>query len=383
MPIESRVRSRAGDAVVLASLTVGELASWLSGDVDAQTRASILLVAAALPLLWRRTFPLAAPLVALGVLAASPVLVGTALLDSGAALPLVVVSGWVLGRKNERRPALVGAAAVYGLFLMAALGVSGIGVGDVVYGSMQLLAPLLVGQAVRAREVQLRKLAALSTELERSGEQRKRAALADERLRIARELHDVVAHSISVMTVQAGGARMLIEQEPARAAEALLRVEETGRHALAEMLRLPGQVRPDRRDDVGGPPASLLNLPALLEQIRQAGLPVELTVSGNERSLPAGLDLAAYRVVQEALTNTLKHAGSATASVRLCYLPEVLELEVEDDGAGSGGRGGGGGHGLVGMRERVAIYGGELQAGRRADGGFRVHALLPLERLAS
>jgi signal transduction histidine kinase len=379
MAIGSRVRDRAGDAVVIASLAAGELEAWLPSGVGSKPVFSVLLAAAALPLLWRRRFPLAAPLVALAVLAGSPLLVGQALLDSGAAIPVALVAGWVLGRGNERPRALVGLAAVYVLFLVAVAGANRVGLGDAVYGSLQLVAPWLAGQAVRGREAQLRELGERATRLEREREQRRRAAAADERLRIARELHDVVAHSISVMTVQAGGARLLVESEPVRAEEALLQVEETGRLALAEMRRLPGVLGRDGRDDGGGPRAGLTSLAWLLEQVRCAGLPVELIVSGSERPLPAGLDLAAYRVVQEALTNTLKHAGPAIARVRLRYAPEALELEVEDDGPGTG-TGGGGGHGLVGMRERVTIYGGELRAGRRPDGGYGVRVRLPLER---
>jgi signal transduction histidine kinase len=368
MAIGSRIRERGGDAVVIASLAAGELEVLLPHGVGSRPVLSGLLVAAALPLLWRRRFPLAAPLTALAVLACSPLLVGQAL-----------VAGWVLGRRNERARALVGLAAAYVVFLVAVAGANHVGLGDVVYGSLQLLVPWLGGQAVRGREAQLHELGERATRLEREREQRRRAAVADERLRIARELHDVVAHSISVMTVQAGGARLLVESEPARAEEALLRVEETGRVALAEMCRLPGMLGRNGRDDAGGPRPGLTSLASLLEQVRCAGLQVELIVSGSEHPLPAGLDLAAFRVVQEALTNTLKHAGPATARVRLRYAPEALELEVEDDGSGTGA-GGGGGHGLVGMRERVAIYGGELRTGRRPGGGYGVRVRLPLGR---
>jgi signal transduction histidine kinase len=171
----------------------------------------------------------------------------------------------------------------------------------------------------------------------------------------------------------------LLEKEPERAEQSLRHVEETGRSTLEEMRRLPGVLRWEEADRTFGPRPSLADLSSLLEQVRSAGLPVELAVCGTAHDLPGGLDLAAYRVVQEALTNTLKHAGPATARVRVQYAPDELDLEVEDNGVGTDA-GGGSGHGLAGMRERVAMYGGEVTAGRRPGGGYAVRARLPLKR---
>ena len=195
------------------------------------------------------------------------------------------------------------------------------------------------------------------------------------------------------MTIQAGAARLLLDEGPDRAEEPLLRVEETGRETLSEMRRLLGVLRQDEPDDMetrGKLEArpSLEHLDALLAQYREAGLPVELVVEGGERTLPQGLDLAAYRVVQEALTNTLKHAAGATATVRVAYHRESLELTVSDTGRGAptppaAPRWERGGHGLVGMRERAEIYGGRLEAGPGPDGGFLVSARFPLERVAA
>jgi signal transduction histidine kinase len=192
----------------------------------------------------------------------------------------------------------------------------------------------------------------------------------------------VVAHSVSVMVVQAGAARRRVASNPDQARDALASIESTGRQALAEMRRLVGLQR-DRGDgeDALAPQPSLVHLESLLAATRDAGLPVELTVEGQPRPLPAGVDLSAYRIVQEALTNSLKHAGPARATVRLCYGREALEVQVSDDGHGRGrnGQADGGGHGLIGMRERVALFGGTLEVGVGPGGGFRVAARLPLD----
>lgn len=201
-----------------------------------------------------------------------------------------------------------------------------------------------------------------------------REAIVNERARIARELHDAIAHNVSVMVVQAGAERRTLDAGPTR--EVLETVEKTGRSALTEMRRLVGMLRTDEADPLM-PQPGLGDLPKLIAQVTDAGLPVELTTEGDPRALPAGLDLSAYRIVQEALTNALKHAGDARAAVHVRYGEESLELEVVDDGVGAESRVESGGHGLVGMRERVALYGGRFDAGRRADGGFVVRVLLP------
>jgi signal transduction histidine kinase len=187
-------------------------------------------------------------------------------------------------------------------------------------------------------------------------------------------MHDVVAHSVSVMVVQAGGARRILERDPERAIDAAAHIEEVGRAALAEMRRLLGVLH---HGDERAPQPGMGRLEALVERTRASGLPVSLIVEGEPRSLPAGMDLAAYRVVQEALTNAIKHAGAAPTEVTVRWEPSHLELEIVDSGD-HGANGNGGGHGLVGMQERVRLYDGELRAGRRAGGGFEVVARLPL-----
>jgi signal transduction histidine kinase len=204
-----------------------------------------------------------------------------------------------------------------------------------------------------------------------------REAVVEERARIARELHDAVAHNVSMMVVQAGGERRALDGADGSTGETLRTIEEVGRGALTEMRRLVGMLRADAEDPLT-PQPSLDDLPALVERVREAGLPVELHVGGEARELPVGLELSAYRIVQEALTNALKHAGEAHAIVSINYGPDSLELEIVDDGPGTAPSIAGGGHGLVGMRERVALYGGRFDASRRPGGGFAVRAKLPI-----
>ena len=214
--------------------------------------------------------------------------------------------------------------------------------------------------------------------LEREREERTREAVAEERARLARELHDVVGHSVSVMTVQASAVRRLLLPEQEKEREALEVVEQTGRQALAEMRRLVGVLRRPEEAPTLAPQPSLEYLEKLVAHVRESGLPVDLRVEGEAVRLPASLDLTAYRLIQEGLTNALKHANADRAEVIVRYGAGELELEVADNGTGSGD-GKGGGHGLVGMRERVAVYGGELEAEPRPEGGFRLRARLPLE----
>jgi signal transduction histidine kinase len=203
-----------------------------------------------------------------------------------------------------------------------------------------------------------------------------REAVVEERARIARELHDVIAHNVSMMVVQAGAERRVVDA-PSGTRDVLETIEQIGRSALTEMRRLVGMLRTERDDELA-PQPGLDDVPRLVTQVSEAGLPVELRVEGERRELPVGIELSAYRIVQEALTNALKHAGEARATVHVRYGADALELEIVDDGAGAAASRANGGHGLVGMRERVALYGGRLEAGRRENGGFAVRALLPI-----
>jgi signal transduction histidine kinase len=238
----------------------------------------------------------------------------------------------------------------------------------------------LIGDNLRVRRAYTRQLEERAAELEKGREEEAVRAVAEERSRIARELHDVVAHYVSVMVVQSAGARRVVEKDPRSAQVALEAVEAAGRTALAEMRRMLEVLRAD--DPGMGPQPGLDELETLIGHVRDAGLPVELQIEGTTCCLPAGMDLAAYRIVQEALTNTVKHGGRARASVTVRYLPDTLEIEVVDDGRGAAApliSGTGGGHGLIGMHERVALFGGTLQAGPVLTGGYRVFARMPIE----
>ena len=211
---------------------------------------------------------------------------------------------------------------------------------------------------------------------EREREVAAREAVVEERARIARELHDVIAHHVSTMVVQAGAERRLLGPGQDDTREVLGTIERVGRGALGEMRRMVAMLRQDPEEDLA-PQPQLADVPVLVEQLQAAGLPVELSVTGQVRELPVGIELSSYRIVQEALTNALKHAGNASATVTLHYGDDTLEIVVTDNGPGPVAEPSGG-HGLIGMRERVSMYGGQLQAGRGLDGGFAVRVQLPV-----
>ncbi|GAA4085833.1 sensor histidine kinase [Nonomuraea soli] len=277
------------------------------------------------------------------------------------------------------------AVALLGLLLALAANVSALaamftpvmGWADYLVGLVLLGGAWGLGRTLRLRRAYLDELKDRAARLERAREADTRAARAEERSRIARELHDVVAHHVSVMTVQAAAARRVLTEDPEQAREALSAIESTGRVAMREMRHLVEVLRgPAER----GPQPGMGLLPQLVEQMREAGLPTSLVVEGEPAALPAGVDLAAYRLVQEGLTNSLRHAGSAAqAVVTVRHRPGELDVEVRDDGRGPEPEGEGrGGHGLVGIRERVALYGGILRAGPRQGGGFEIQARFPL-----
>ncbi|MFJ9079089.1 sensor histidine kinase [Streptomyces sp. NPDC102278] len=264
---------------------------------------------------------------------------------------------------------------------------------DNVIGTLFAVVPFalawVLGDSVRTRRAYYAQLVERNQRLEKEREAQAKAAVTTERARIARELHDVVAHNVSVMVVQADGAAYVMDVAPEQAKEALQTISGTGRQALAEMRRLLGVLRtgePQESEDYV-PQPDVEQIEVLVEQVRAAGLTVDFEVEGSPRRLPSGVELTAYRIVQEALTNTRKHGGpEASASVRLVYFDDGLGLLVEDDGRGAAhelyedGGADGAGHGLIGMRERIGMVGGTLDAGPRPGGGFRISALLPLKK---
>ena len=324
------------------------------------------------PLLLRRRFPLKAPLAIYVVIGLSS-FVDRMLVPSIFVAFVAALAGLVLiGMYPDRARAVAGLVAVQGIAVVVGLNDPTQHGGDFVWLAIVFAVAWTVGFGLggKFREVDEAKEQAIRAERER--EEQARLAVADERARIARELHDVVGHSVSVMTVQASAVRRLLEPDQEKEREALLVVEQTGREALAEMRRMVGVLRRPEEAPALAPQPS-----RLVEQAREAGLPVELRVEGAPLQLPAGVDLTAYRLVQEGLTNALKHARAEHAEVLVRYSDGHVELTISDDGTGDGG-GDKGGHGLVGMRERVSVYGGELEAGPRPEGGYRLRAKLPI-----
>ena len=251
---------------------------------------------------------------------------------------------------------------------------------DLLYNVVVLSLPWMLGAAIWSLRDRQRTLAAQAVELQREREENARQAVFAERVRIARELHDVVAHHVSVMGVQAAGARRVMDRDPQGAAEALSSIEHSSRRAVAELHRLLGFLRRAGDSDQLSPQPSLAQLGDLVHDAHEADLTVRLTISGDARPLSPTLEVSAYRIIQEALTNVRKHSQAATAHVGLQYRTTELEVEILDDGPGAEGDaiGGGTGHGLIGMRERAALHGGHLCADPRAGGGFAVHAVFPL-----
>ncbi|GCD93801.1 two-component sensor histidine kinase [Embleya hyalina] len=372
--------------VLLSVFSVGGLYFRELGmrDVrDPDVWGVLLALLTAVPLLWRGAHSLR---VLVAVSAAGLLLAGAHYESAGAGIGQIVALYAVAVGRSRVPAALALAFTESATVVWLALRDSDIVFLDVVANLAAIFAVWAFARSVGFRRAYTAELEARAERLERTREADTRAAIAEERGRIARELHDVVAHHVSVMTVQASAAQRMVARNPDRAKEAMAAVEQTGRGALVEMRRLVGILR-DTTDAVGGPneghnapQPGLDQLDTLVTQVREAGLPVELSLEGAPCALPPGIDLAAYRIVQEALTNTLKHAGPAEARVLLRYSRTELLVRVADDGRGgsTAPTGERTGHGLLGMRERVSLYGGRLYAGPRAQDGFEVLARIPL-----
>jgi signal transduction histidine kinase len=344
---------------------------------DPDLLGAALLVASALPVAWRRRWPMPVFL-----LTAVPAVTYEALGYPTVASALgALVALYTVAAHCERTQAFVAAGlTALGLAVVLVTSRAEVTVATIASNGIIFATAWLVGDNVRTRRAYVASLQERARRAEEARLAEADRAVAEERARIARELHDVVAHSMSVMIVQAGAARRVMRREPDQAAEALSSIESTGRQAMGEMRRLLGVLRDDSLTSPALlPQPSMGSLGALVDQCRAAGLPVDLQVEGEPSTLGPGIDLTAYRIVQEALTNVLKHAGPATAVVRVVYGPESLELTIDDDGRGSTATSGdGSGQGLVGMQERVDLFGGALRHGPRAGGGFSVRAVLPL-----
>jgi signal transduction histidine kinase len=339
-----------------------------SGDLPA---ALPLAVAQTLPLLARRRYPVLT--LALVIAATIPLTVHTHSLNP---LPPFVAFYSLAAHVNRRTALLAGIVGLAAL-IVPVLYEADYGFAPFVFHLLVFPAAWVLGDNVRTRRAYYSALEEKAVRLERERDEQALRAAAQEQARIARELHDVLAHNVSVMVVQAAAARDVFDAQPAQAREALRSIEQTGRSALQELRRLLGAVRTG--DTELAPQPGLSRLPELVEQVRAAGLAVDLRIEGEPHSLPAGVDLAAYRVVQEALTNAIKHAHASLADVRVRYDRRCVDLVVTDDGVGVSAQGSNGGQGLIGMRERVALYGGELETVTRPEGGFLVRATLPAE----
>jgi signal transduction histidine kinase len=365
----------AGIGVSLAGATIGQ--DQLHGPTGPLWVDVLAIVAILTPLFARRRFPFGAP-VGVAVAVSLTSFVDERLVPFDFIMFLAGCAAvFLMGLLRERSQAVAGLVLAWGAAGLVAYkdpqgNLGGLVATSIAFGVIWAIAFSLGRKFQEADEASER-----AARAEREREERARSAVTEERARIARELHDVVGHSVSVMTVQASAVRRLLRPEQQREREALLIVEQTGREALAEMRRMVGVLRRPEEAPALAPQPSLEHLGKLVEQAREAGLPVDLRVEGEPLPLPAGVDLTAYRLVQEGLTNALKHARAERAQVLVRYSDGDIEVTVSDDGHGAGSSDGGG-HGLVGMRERVAVYGGELEAGPRPEGGYRLRAKLPL-----
>jgi signal transduction histidine kinase len=330
-----------------------------------------------LTLLARRRFPFGAPTAMLVAAAALSFVDGRLIPFTLPGFLSALAACLLFGLLPERRQAVAGLAIALAVGVIAVRNDPG-GTPDDYFGiPFVFTAVWVVGFALGRQLAHTREAEQRAARAEREREERTRAAVGEERARIARELHDVVGHSVSVMTVQASAVRRLLRPDQEREREALLVVEQTGREALAEMRRMVGVLRRPEEAPALAPQPSLEHLDRLIEQVREAGLDVEVRIEGAPAQLPPGVDLTAYRLIQEGLTNALKHAHASRAIVLVRYGDGEVELVVSDNGRGDGNVQAGG-HGLVGMRERVSVYGGELEAGPRAEGGYALRARLPV-----
>ncbi len=360
-----RRHPRASDAALAALLASLVLSEVLGSDQDVPLGLAVpLALAMTVPLAWRRRAPVPVAAVVLGSFMAQGV-AGDWRLEPQTELLCVAMAFWALGAHAQDPISL--RAGIVGLLAVAIHEP----------GDLIVQGPLMAGVFAAGRLMRSR--AQLAAALARDRAEGERQAVAEERARIARELHDVVAHSISLMTVQAGAERLALGDARPQTTEALSQIEVTGRQALAEMRRLLGMLRGPGEEVDLAPQPGIGQLTALGERVTRAGLPVRLTVEGDPRPVSPGVDISAYRIVQEGLTNALKHAHAGRAEVTVSYRGDHVEIEVADDGRGGPPSVNGAGHGLPGMRERVALYGGTLEAGPLPEGGWALRARLPRE----
>ena len=335
------------------------------------------------PVFARRWFPFAGPatywLLGAGISFVDPRLIPYAT----ALFPIGMADAFLLGNLRDGRRAGLGLAIVVGGAAILVYNIPGHSVDELVLVPIEFAISWVAGFAVRERAEQAEAAELRASQAEQERDVAARIAVAEERARIARELHDIVAHAVSVMVLQVGAVRHRLPAARSEDRDALTGVEQVGREALAEMRHLLDAMRDDGEDLELGPQPGLDRLDALLQEVGRTGLPVRLHMDGNPLELPRGIDISAYRIVQEALTNVLKHSGASQAEVGVEYTPDQLRIEVRDNGRGAAARNGGSGHGLIGIRERVKLYGGEMSTGSANGGGFVLSARLPLTEYRS
>jgi len=394
---EVRAHPTAADAALAVVLAAAALmsAAALLGEIPADdphrpgaVAVVMSMLVVTLPLAWRRRFPLSvATCVTAGFLVGRIILEVPEASMTLLAGSVAIYSAAAHGRPRRRTFVLTAClgAILYEvareLFFVAPPGLKPLAQSFLfAYNVVVLGLPWLLGVVIRSLREREREVAERAAELQAHREENARQAVFAERVRIARELHDVVAHHVSVMGVQAGAARRVMERHPDKAAEALNSIEASSRQAVSELHRLLDFLRHAGEADETAPQPRLAELPDLVAQATHGGLRVSLAIDGAPQPLSPTLELSVYRVVQEALTNARKHAGGGSATVRVSFTPGALEVEVLDDGNGSPlpGAGHHGGHGLIGMRERASLHGGHLRVGPRPGGGFAVHASFPL-----
>lgn len=375
------------DVVVAAAfVAVGQAVTWgrmenpaaFVGPRPLNAVLNLLLMAA---LAWRRRAPLAAVCWAVAVYFLSNAVVPHDITFLAAAIPLMVLTASAGYFCSRRRAVLALVVALLGLVAVTLTAPELRSPASLVVNSAFLLVPWAGARGLREREDRAGALAAALVTERTEREIAQRDAAAAERAHIARELHDIVAHSVSVMVIQIGAARMRLRSDPAGAEGALLNAEDVGRQTLDDMRRLLGVLRTDATADPAAdqrpqpPQPGLAQLEGMVAPVRATGPVVEVAVHGDAVPLPPALDVTAYRIVQEALTNTLKHSGATLVTVRLAYEPAALVIDVRDNGTPSATAGGG--HGLVGLRERASLFDGRVSAGPADGGGWLVHAELP------
>lgn len=372
-----RSSARLGDAALTGLVTVFGLVEVAVLGLHPKAIAVPAVLIAGVALYWRRVAPLLVVGAALGAFAVESVL-GVSLHKPDYPMLMALVALYTAGAYLPLRQAAAGLAIAAGCIWISLASSHTNGHSDFVFTFVVVSAGWLAGRGMHGRVQQAADLDARTRRLEEEAEAERAAAVGEERRRIARDLHDVIAHSVSVMVVQAGVAEDIVERNQDRVLEPIRAVQETGRAALVEVSRLLGLLREDGAEVGLAPQPRLDDLGELVAQARAAGAAVDLRVEGRPVVLPLGIDLSLYRIAQEAVTNARKHSAGAEIEIVLRYRGDAVELVVEN-GQGTEAGGHRGGHGLIGMRERVAVFGGTLGAGPRPDGGFRVHARLPLD----